>query len=78
MKVTKEENLQKRKSLKGLRNSKKRTVTTKSFNDSKNDFIPKIKHERNPDAELFKSLRNIGKISKKLKYNDWLFDYKKV
>lgn len=70
--------LQIRKNKLALRNSKKRNVTTKSFNNSKHGFVPQVKAERNPDAELFKQLKNIGKIPKDTKFITWLMELKNV
>jgi len=76
--LTKEEKLQRRKNKAALRNTNKRSVTTKSFNNRKHGFVPQINPERNPDAELFKQLKNIGKIPKDTKFIVWLMELKNV
>ena len=62
---------------KALRNSKKSFATTKSFNDSTNDFIPEIEHIRNPYAVLYLRLKNDGKLplttkGKPITYKQWI------
>jgi len=65
----------KRATMKANRNEKKRAVTTKSFNDKKNNFIPEVKQERNPDAVLYlqlKNSKNLSMIGKKVvTYKQW-------
>jgi len=56
--IKKAENFRKRIGLKALRNGNKRFATTKSFNDSSNDFRPDMpKHKKDPNAETYLKLR---------------------
>ena len=61
---------------KTTRNENKRSVTTKSFNDKTNDFVPKVEQLRNPDAVLYLRLKNSGKLPLKkgevITYKDWI------
>ena len=79
MKTSKIEKAQELKSkriaTKANRNERKRSVTTKSFNDRNNSFIPEVKQERNPDAVLYLQLKNSKKLSmigeKVMTYKQW-------
>jgi len=65
----------KRATMKAKRNENKKSVTTKSFNDRHNNFIPEFKQERNPDAVLYLQLKNAKKLSmigkKVVTYKQW-------
>jgi len=66
-----QENLEQRINKKAQRNTSKRVVTTKSFNNTNHDFVPDARHQRNPDAILFQQLKKRKVLSVTTTFKQW-------